>query len=91
MQKALTDTSFGLYDFMMLTRMEQWVLISSKSQPLTTLEVGDKEYILYTINTFYLEIEAERFTKKFRRMSIFKTGKKLDKYFGGIRLATSLS
>lgn len=75
-----------LYDFMMLSAEQQMAMVISDGTLVTKLEKGDRYFVLYSLGTFYFEMEFDAsFTTSSKerillRKRIFKSGTLLDKY-----------
>ncbi|TLF47027.1 hypothetical protein [Maribacter aurantiacus] len=75
-----------LYDFMMLNAEEQMAMVISDGTLVTRLEKGNRFFVLYSLGTFYFEMEfdasitASSKERILLRKRIFKSGKLLDKY-----------
>ncbi|MDE3744084.1 hypothetical protein [Maribacter polysaccharolyticus] len=67
---------------MMLSQKEQIQTITAKSDFITTKYEHGVYFELYAIGLFFVEIEKEYSTKKILNVSIFATGRKLDRYAG---------
>lgn len=75
-----------LYDFMMLSTEQQMAMVISDGTLVTRLEKGNRFFVLYSLGTFYFEMEfdssitASSKERILLRKRIFKSGKLLDKY-----------
>lgn len=70
-----------MYSFLMLTNEEQWHYLWDKGDHIENYKSIDCSFSLYGVNTFFVEVELCPTTGKIIGKSVFKEGKKLEKYF----------
>lgn len=69
-----------LYDYMMLKERDQIFALVRKGEHISTLNNGATFFQLYSLNTFFVELEYEKWTWKLVGRSIFPTGLQMEKY-----------
>ncbi len=75
-----------LYDFFMLNESEQTETLVQSGQ-LVAMKYNAITYLsLFSVSTFYVEFEWEKFTNRMVGKQIFKSGAELDKYLPDIDL-----
>jgi hypothetical protein len=74
----------GLYDFMILSKEEQWNELWAKGKFITNLKLIDRKYSLYALHEFFVEVELKGTTDKILGMKTFIEGDLLEKYSGDI-------
>ncbi len=76
----------SLYDFMMLTNEEQMAQIMAQGTLVTKLRKERRLFVLYSLNTFYFELEYNGELKSAKeealllRKHIFSSGVRMEKY-----------
>ncbi|MGN7513676.1 MAG: hypothetical protein ACTHOM_04825 [Allomuricauda sp.] len=70
----------GIYEYLMLSKEEQWDTLWDKGVYLTTFKSIDCSYRLYAIDKFYVEVEMCVTKDSPIGMGVFVEGKKLEKY-----------
>lgn len=91
MSNSVCHDDLGLYDFMMLDSASQWSKLITKGNLLVKINELDSIMRLYRVNRFYVELQSELVTDNFKKITIFKTGKKLEKYLDGVVLNNPLN
>lgn len=71
---------------MMLDSASQWSKIITNGNLLVKINEQDSINRLYRLNRFYVELQSEVVTDNYKKIAIFKTGKKLEKYLNGVAL-----
>jgi len=69
-----------LYDYLMLKEHTQIYTLIKEGSLITTLDNGETYYMLYSLSTFFVEFEYEKFTKKPLGRAIFQSGIQIEKY-----------
>jgi len=79
-----------LYKFMMLDVYEQASELFENAIMVTSLDEKDGNYDLYSLGSIFVEIKRNKTTDKIMATAIFKSGKQLDKYFGGLGIVNGI-
>ena len=69
-----------LYDYFMLKEHKQVIALLDKGKHIATLNNGGTYYELYSLSTFFVELEYEKWTKKLVGRAIFQSGLQMEKY-----------
>ncbi len=69
-----------LYEYLMLSEQVQTAVLAIKGEPVTNLDNGGTYYMLYSLDTIFVELEFEKWTNRLVGRSIFKSGHQLEKY-----------
>lgn len=69
-----------LYDYLMLKEQVQTAVLAIKGEHVSSLDNGGTYYMLYSLDTIFVELEFEKWTNKLVGRSIFKAGNQLEKY-----------
>ncbi len=69
-----------LYDYLMLKEQVQTAILVIKGEHVTNLDNGGTYYMLYSLDTIFVEMEFEKWTNRLVGRSIFKSGNQLEKY-----------
>lgn len=75
-----------LYDYLMLKEQVQTATLAIKGEHIATLNNGGTYYMLYSLDTFFVELELEKWTNKLIGRSIFKSGAQVEKYLPPLEL-----
>ena len=71
----------SLYDYLMLKEHKQIIALITKGELVSLLNNGGTYYKLYSLSTFFVQIEFEKWTDKIVDRAIFQSGIQLEKYF----------
>lgn len=80
----------GLYEYMMLSEIDQWNELWENGQFLTNRKYKSKKFSLYALYNFFVEVELDPLTDKILCKGHFKSGETMDKYVGNIDLDSSI-
>jgi len=69
-----------MYDYLMLNEHSQALTLALKGEYVATCDNGNTEFVLYSLSTFFLELEKDKITEKMVGRQIFQSGRQLDKY-----------
>lgn len=69
-----------LYDYLMLKEHAQVITLVDKGNYISTLDNGGTYFQLYSLSTFFVELEYEKWTKKLVGRAIFQSGLQMEKY-----------
>ena len=69
-----------LYDYLMLKEQVQTATVAIQGDHVASLDNGGTYYMLYSLDTIFVELEFEKWTNKLVGRSIFKSGTQLEKY-----------
>ncbi len=69
-----------LYDYLMLKEQVQTAILVIKGEHVANLDNGGTYYMLYSLDTIFVELEFEKWTNRLVGRSIFKSGNQLEKY-----------
>lgn len=70
-----------MYEYFMLREHDQIMTRVDKGEYVATYDNGGTEFALYSLSTFFFELERDKATKKIVGRQIFKSGYQLEKYF----------
>ncbi|WP_281542399.1 hypothetical protein [Maribacter aestuarii] len=74
----------GLYEYMMLSREQQWDELWDKGEFITHYKSIDCKFSLYALHAFFVEVELCVTTDRILGKGEFVSGHSLDKYAGSI-------
>ncbi len=69
-----------MYDYLMLKEHDQVIIFANKREYVATYNNGRTDFVLYSLSTFFIELEQDLKTKKMIERQIFQSGAQLDKY-----------
>ena len=70
----------GIYEFMMLSKHDQYDTVYTKGQFVDTVTKDDIKYALYAVSMFWVEVTYKAATNKILKCAPFVHGHALDKY-----------
>nr|WP_293295795.1 hypothetical protein [Allomuricauda sp.] len=70
----------GVYEFLTLSKEEQWEILWDKGIYLTSFKSIDCYFQLYAVDRFFIELELCPVQESILNMGVFVHGKKMDKY-----------
>lgn len=76
----------GIYDYLALDNEEQWDVLWDKGIFVDAYKSIDCSYQLFAIDKFFVEVELDITNDSILGKSVFKEGKRLDKYSGDIKV-----
>lgn len=76
-----------MYEYFMLKEHDQVMLLADKGEYVATYENGKSNFVLYSLSTFFLELEQDKATKKLIGRQIFQSGTQLDKYLPNFKVS----
>lgn len=72
----------------MLKEHDQVMLLADKGEYVVTYDNGGTKFVLYSLSTFFLELEQDKATKKMVGRRIFQSGLQLEKYLPDTPIST---
>lgn len=64
----------------MLKEHDQVMVLADKGEYVATYNNGGTSFVLYSLSTFFMELEQDNTTKKLVGRQIFQSGAQLEKY-----------
>jgi len=77
-----------MYEYFMLKEHDQVMLLADKGEYVATYDNGGTKFVLYSLSTFFLELEQDKATKKLVGRRIFQSGLQLEKYLPDTPIST---
>lgn len=69
-----------MYEYFMLKEHDQVMVLADKGEYVATYDNGGTKFVLYSLSTFFLELEQDKTTQKLVGRQIFQSGAQLEKY-----------
>ena len=70
-----------LIEYINLSEEEQWDTFYESSSQLATANNIEYDYVLFSVESFYVELVFDKIKGSCLYQKAFKSGKRLDKYF----------
>ncbi|MEM9364040.1 MAG: hypothetical protein AAGA43_15470 [Bacteroidota bacterium] len=70
----------NLYNYLMLSEHDQAMALASQGKFVALYDNGNTRFQLFSLSTFFYEMEQDKKTKKLVGRRIFQSGRQLDKY-----------